>query len=106
MFSINVGFYYSHNYVIPYNHWNFVKFKHFSHRHVNNYFIGNSVKYRTYNQTKPRTNYEIRNNSVFNRGVEPSDFERVTRTKLQENRVEFRYKVNSILICDVKIRSN
>lgn len=90
MFSINVGFYYSHNYVIPYNHWNFVKFKHFSHRHVNNYFIGNSVKYRTYNQTKPRTNYEIRNNSVFNRGVEPSDFERVTRTKLQENSVVFR----------------
>lgn len=94
-FSNNSGLYWSFNYVIPYNHWHFVNVHHFHHKNINKYFVGDKIKYRTYNNTKIRTRYETRNNSVFNRGVDPGDLERITNNRFRENTVTLRDRSGS-----------
>lgn len=89
-FSLNSGIFWSYNYVSPYNYWHFVNIHHFHYNNINNYFVADNIKYRTYSNTKIRTRYETRNNAVFNRGVDPSDIETITRNKFRENTVTLR----------------
>lgn len=69
-FSISVGIHFTHNYYSPYTHWNFVSYRNFCSPNMYNYYVGPKVKYRIYNNTEYRTNYEYRGGNVYNRGID------------------------------------
>jgi hypothetical protein len=69
VFTIGVGLHFSHEYHAPYGYWNFVTYNHFCDRNVYNYYAGPTYKYRIYNGTKFRTDYDYSNGRVINRGV-------------------------------------
>lgn len=87
--SVSLGIHYSVNYIIPYNHWHFVKFSHFHHNHVYKYYVPSKVKYRTYSNTRGGTHYEYRNNSVYNRGIDPNIVRERTKTNIRETNISF-----------------
>jgi hypothetical protein len=69
IFTIGVGLHYTHEYHAPYGYWNFVSYNHFCDRNVYNYYAGPAYKYRIYNGTRFRTDYDYSNGRVINRGV-------------------------------------
>lgn len=69
-FTISIGLHYSYDYYVPYNHWHFIKYKHFGYKHPYKYFVGSKYKAGVYERTKYRTNYSYYNGKVRNDGVE------------------------------------
>jgi len=70
-YSISYGIRYSHPYQSPYSHWHFVDMRHFCDDHVYNRFVvGETVKYRVYNNTRTRNEYDTRNGRIINRGFD------------------------------------
>lgn len=69
VFTIGVGLHFTHEYHAPYGYWNFVAYNHFCDRNVYNYYAAPSYRYRIYNETKFRTDYDYSNGRVINRGV-------------------------------------
>lgn len=69
-FSISIGLNYSYDYYTPYNHWHFIKYKHFGYKHPYKYFVGSKYKAGIFERTKYRTNYSYYNGKVRNEGVE------------------------------------
>lgn len=68
-FRIGVGLYYTHEYHPNYAYWNFVGYNHFCDRDVYHYYAGPRVKYRIYNNTVLRNDYDYNNGRVINRGI-------------------------------------
>jgi hypothetical protein len=69
LFEIGFGLRFTHEYHPPYGYWNFVVYNHFCDYNVYNYYAGPTYKYRIYNGTKYRTDYDYNNGRVINRGV-------------------------------------
>lgn len=69
VFAVGTGLYFTREYHAPYGYWNFVAYNHFCDRNVYHYYAGATYKYRIYNGTKFRTDYDYSNGHVINRGV-------------------------------------
>lgn len=69
LLSINIGIHYTHNYYVPYQYWNYVKYNHFCDDDVYRYYVGPKYKYRVYERTKTRTNYSYYDGRVRNDGI-------------------------------------
>ena len=69
VFEVGFGLRFTHEYHPPYGYWNFVVYNHFCDYNVYNYYAGPTYKYRIYNGTKFRTDYDYNNGRVINRGV-------------------------------------
>ena len=69
VFTVGTGFYFTHEYHAPYNYWNFVAYNHFCDHNVYHYYEGPTYKYRIYNGTKFRNDYDYSNGRVINRGI-------------------------------------
>jgi hypothetical protein len=70
IFSINLGIHYTYDYYVPYYQWHFVSYGHFCNPHVYNYYVAPKYKYRVYNRTKYRNNYDYRDGRIINGGVD------------------------------------
>jgi len=70
IFSISIGVHYTYDYYVPYNHWHFVRYRHFCDPYVYNYYLAPKYKYRVYNRTKYRNNYDYRDGRIINHGVD------------------------------------
>jgi hypothetical protein len=68
-FLIGTGLHFTNEYHPPYGYWNFVTYNHFCDNNVYNYYAGPTYKYRIYNGTRFRTDYDYSNGRVINRGV-------------------------------------
>ena len=68
-FRIGFGVYFTHEYHAPYGYWNFVDYRHFCDHNVYHYYAGQNYKYRIYNGTKFRNDYDYNNGRVINRGI-------------------------------------
>jgi len=68
-FSIGVGLHYTREYHPNYAYWNFVAYNHFCDANVYHYYAGPRVKYRIYNSTVLRNDYDYNNGRVINRGI-------------------------------------
>jgi hypothetical protein len=80
-FSIGVGIVFTNTYYNPYGHWHYVGYNHFYDPHPYNYYVTEKVKYRIHSKTKYRSDYDYRNGSVYNRGV---DYELVRKRSGRE----------------------
>ena len=69
LFSITIGLHYTYDYYVPYNHWNYVKYKHFCDYNVYDYYVAPQYKHRVHNRTKMRTNYSYYDGRVRNDGI-------------------------------------
>jgi hypothetical protein len=69
-FSIGVGIVFTNTYYNPYGHWHYVGYNHFYDPHPYKYYVTEKVKYRIHSKTKYRSDYDYRNGSVYNRGVD------------------------------------
>ncbi len=69
IFTAGVGIYYTQDYHPHYNYWNFVGYDHFCDANVYNYYAGPKVKYRIYNNTILRNDYDYNNGRIVNRGI-------------------------------------
>lgn len=70
IFRISVGIVYTHSYVIPVAHWNFVRFRYFGNAYVYNYYVPERIKYRIHSNTKYRNEYRYSDGRIRNEGVE------------------------------------
>ena len=68
-FRIGLGLYFTHEYHPHYRFWNFVAYNHFCDDNVYHYYAGPTYKYRIYNGSKFRNDYDYNNGRVINRGV-------------------------------------
>jgi len=69
-FNIHSGIHFSINFVLPFNHWNFVRYKYFGHQQAYNYYAGSQYRERIFRGTKTRNDYGYERESVINRGVD------------------------------------
>jgi hypothetical protein len=69
VFVVGTGLSFTHEYHAPYGYWNFVAYNHFCDHNVYHYYAGPTFKYRIYNGTNFRTDYDYSNGRVINRGV-------------------------------------
>jgi hypothetical protein len=70
VFNIHSGIHYSVNFSFPYNHWNFIRYKHFGHKNAYNYYEEQQYKERIFGGTKTRNDYGYERDRVINRGVD------------------------------------
>lgn len=70
VFSVNFGIRITYEYYVPYSHWHFVTYKNFCNPYVYNYYVPVKHKYRIYNRTKVRNNYNYYNGRVRNEGID------------------------------------
>jgi hypothetical protein len=68
-FRIGFGIYFTHEYHPPYRYWNFVAYNHFCDMNVYHYYAGPTYKYRIYDGTRFRNDYDYNNGRVINRGI-------------------------------------
>ena len=68
-FQIGIGLHFTHEYHPNYRFWNFVAYNHFGDNNVYNYYAGPTYKYRIYNGSKFRDDYDYNNGRVINRGI-------------------------------------
>ena len=68
-YRVGVGIFYTHEYHPYYTYWNFVGYNHFCDRDVYHYYAGSNVKYRIYNNSVLRNDYDYNNGRIINRGV-------------------------------------
>ncbi|MBK6914355.1 MAG: hypothetical protein IPH11_12135 [Ignavibacteriales bacterium] len=69
-FSISFGIHFSNHWVTHYHHWNFVRFNYFCDPYPYRHFAPHNIKYRIYNHTVYRTNYNYSNGRIRNYGVD------------------------------------
>ena len=69
VFQVGLGLHFTNEYHAPYGYWNFVAYNHFCDRNVYHYYAGPSYKYRIYNGTRFRNDYDYSNGRVINRGI-------------------------------------
>ena len=69
VFQIGIGLHFTHEYHPHYRFWNFVAYNHFCDNNVYNYYAGPTYKYRIYNDSRFRNDYDYSNGRVINRGV-------------------------------------
>jgi hypothetical protein len=69
VFQIGMGLHFTNEYHAPYGYWNFVAYNHFCDRNVYHYYAGPTYKYRIYNGTRFRNDYDYSNGRVINRGI-------------------------------------
>jgi hypothetical protein len=69
VFQIGLGLHFTNEYHAPYGYWNFVAYNHFCDRNVYHYYAGPTYKYRIYNGTRFRNDYDYSNGRVINRGI-------------------------------------
>jgi hypothetical protein len=69
VFQVGLGLHFTNEYHAPYGYWNFVAYNHFCDRNVYHYYAGPTYKYRIYNGTKFRNDYDYSNGRVINRGI-------------------------------------
>lgn len=68
-FRIGFGLYFTHAYHPHYAFWNFVTYNHFCDYNVYNYYAGPTYKYRIYNGTRFRNDYDYNHGRIINRGI-------------------------------------
>jgi hypothetical protein len=68
-FRIGFGLYFTHEYHPHYRFWNFVAYNHFCDYNVYHYYAGPTYKYRIYNGSRFRNDYDYNNGRVINRGI-------------------------------------
>jgi hypothetical protein len=68
-FRPGFGIYFTQEYHPHYRFWNFVAYNHFCDYNVYHYYAGPTYKYRIYNGTKFRNDYDYNNGRVINRGI-------------------------------------
>jgi hypothetical protein len=73
VFSINIGIYFTFNFITPYDHWHFVNYNYLCDPYVYNYYVGPKYKYRVFSNTKYRNDYAYSNGRIINRGVDIDD---------------------------------
>lgn len=86
-FRIGFGIHFSIGWHSPFSHWNFVRYDHFCHNRVHNYFIQSHRVNRFFSHTKYRTNYYDRNNRIYNGGVERDFIERRGGERIRETSI-------------------
>ncbi len=86
-FRIGFGIHFSIGWHSHHSHWNFVRFDHFCHNRVHNYFIDSYRVNRFFNNTKYRTNYFDRNNRIINGGVDRDFIERRGGERIRETSI-------------------
>ena len=69
VFQVGLGLHFTNEYHAPYGYWNFVDYNHFCDRNVYHYYAGPTYKYRIYNGTRFRNDYDYSNGRVINRGI-------------------------------------
>jgi hypothetical protein len=70
VFSINIGVYFTFDFITPYDHWHFVNYNYLCDPYVYNYYVGPKYKYRVFSNTKYRNDYVNSNGRIINRGVD------------------------------------
>jgi len=68
-FTIGIGLHYTHEYHPYYSYWNFVGYNHFCEANVYHYYASPKAKYRIYNNSVLRNDYDYNNGRIVNRGV-------------------------------------
>ena len=95
-YSASFGIRYSHPYTSPYHHWHFVDNRHFCDDHIYNRFVvGETVKYRVYNNTRSRNDYDTRNGRIINRGFDVQTI-RQRGVKVTERQIERVTNINEL----------
>ena len=69
-FNMHSGIHFSINFSLPFNHWHFLKYKHFGHQHAYNYYEPPMYKERIFGGTKMRNDYGYERERVINRGID------------------------------------
>lgn len=82
-FRFGFGIDFSFGWHSPYTHWNFVRFDHFCHNRVHDYFIDRDRVHGFFEKTRYRTNYFDRNNRIINGGVDRNFVERRIGSKIR-----------------------
>jgi hypothetical protein len=68
-FRAGFGIFFTQEYHPHYRYWNFVTYNHFCDYNVYHYYAGPTYRYRIYNGTKFRNDYDYNNGRVINRGI-------------------------------------
>ena len=86
-FRFGFGIHFSIGWHSHHSHWNFVKYNHFAHHKVYNYFIKDNYVNRIFEKTKYRTNYYDRNERIINGGVDREFIERRSGERVRETSI-------------------
>lgn len=86
-FRIGFGIHFSIGWHSHFSHWNFVRFDHFCHNRVHNYFVDSYRVNRFFSNTKYRTNYYDRDNRIINGGVDRDFIERRSGERIRETSI-------------------
>lgn len=86
-FRFGFGIHFSIGWHSHHSHWNFVRYGHFCHHKVHNYFIKETYVNRIFERTKYRTNYYDRENRIINGGVDRDFIERRTGDRIRETNI-------------------
>ncbi len=70
VFNIHSGIHFSIDFSLPFNHWNFVKYRYFGHQRAYDYYEAPLYKERIFGGTKMRNDYGYERERVINRGVD------------------------------------
>ena len=89
-FSINVGISFSEGFSFGYSRWHFVRYGNFCNSQIGRYFAPAREKARFFDRTHASHNYGYENNRVVNRNIPRDMFEARSKTRLNENRINFR----------------
>jgi hypothetical protein len=107
LYSQNYGISLSINYVLPYNHWRYVRMIDFNRYDIYSYyFYGNDAE-RFYNRTKSFSNYKYRDRAI-NEGVDPRFIEKRGGGNARVRDIEFgdsKSRDNNRADGNVKIRN-
>lgn len=70
VFSVNIGVYFTFDFISPYDHWHFVNYNYMCNPYVYNHYVGPKYKYRVFSNTKYRNDYVYSKGRIINRGVD------------------------------------
>jgi hypothetical protein len=82
IFSISIGIRFTTHWHSPYHYWQFVPYRYFCGYKVYHYLVGNRHKYRIYNNSNYRNDYDYEKGRVINRGLERDFVERRSGSRI------------------------
>lgn len=86
-FSVNLGLHFSINFVTPYRHWHFIRYRYICEPNVYRHFAGHRHVHGIFLKTKYKTNYIYKGGRVINRGVDVSYIRNKSGTRIRERNI-------------------
>ncbi len=86
-FSVNLGLHFSLNFITPYRHWHFIKYRYICEPYVYRHFVGSQHVHGIFIKTKYKTDYGYKGGRVINRGVDVSYIRNMGGVKIRERNI-------------------